>query len=592
LNHSARRWSKATTPGQLFKIIFNPIGVESFFRRDFIPPFQGSFESPRKPGIAHSAQRRAKRFNPFGIDFAFHSKFEFSISRWGIFFMCFVSFVVQQKVSAAQFAILQPATFSNYVTHFNSMEHENVTNFISNADSWSWLQKEIPFFECPDREVEEMYYFRWWSFRKHIEQTTNGFVFSEFLTRQTPVSSALGHQIVEGRWLRDQNYLDDYILYWLRNPTGQSQFHKYSQWFDAALWQRYLVTQDKKFLVALLPNLTRDYQQWENERLTTNGMFWQYDVRDAMEESISGSRTIKNLRPTINSYMFGNARAISKIARLAGDKKTANEFDAKAAQLKNLVQKNLWDNDAKFFKVLIATNNSAGSVAYVFSPAREEIGFIPWMFDLPDDRKNFGSAWTQLTDPRGFSAPYGITTAERRSPFFRSHGYGHCEWDGAVWPFATSQTLDALANFLRDYKQNDATKNDYFDAFLIYVHSQHADGKPYIGEYLDETTGQWINGKGGRSRYYNHSTFADLVITGVVGLVPRADGVVEIFPLLPENVWNYFCLDGVNYHGHTLTIFWDKDGTKYHRGKGLIVLADGKEIARAGKLEKLTGKLP
>ena len=82
--------------------------------------------------------------------------------------------------------ILNPAAFSNYVAHFNSMEDENVTNFISNADSWNWLQKEIPFFECPDREVEEMYYFRWWSFRKHLEQTTNGFVFTEFLTRQTP----------------------------------------------------------------------------------------------------------------------------------------------------------------------------------------------------------------------------------------------------------------------------------------------------------------------------------------------------------------------------------------------------------------------
>jgi len=127
---------------------------------------------------------------------------------------------------------------------------------------------------------------------------------------------------------------------------------------------------------------------------------------------------------------------------------------------------------------------------------------------------------------------------------------------------------------------------------LTYVHSQHADGKPYIGEYLDETTGQWINGVNGRSRYYNHSTFADLVITGVVGLVPRADNTIEIFPLLPDGVWNYFCLDGVNYHGHTLTIIWDKDGTKYNRGVGLIVLADGKEIARGQNLAKLTGKLP
>ena len=71
-----------------------------------------------------------------------------------------------------------------------------------------------------------------------------------------------------------------------------------------------------------------------------------------------------------------------------------------------------------------------------------------------------------------------------------------------------------------------------------------------------------------------------------------ADNTVEVYPLLPENTWNWFCLDDVKYHGHSLTIIWDKDGTRYGRGKGLIVLADGIEIARGDKLAKLTGKLP
>jgi len=224
---------------------------------------------------------------------------------------------------------------------------------------------------------------------------------------------------------------------------------------------------------------------------------------------------------------------------------------------------------------------------------REEIGFIPWMFELPNDDSKLAVAWKQLADPEGgFSAPYGITTAERRSPLFRSHGFGQCEWDGAVWPFATSQTLDALANVLRDYRPSAVSKTDYYDAFLAYVRSQHADGRPFIGEYLDETTGQWINRANGRSRFYNHSTFADLLITGVVGLVPRADNTVEVCSLLPDGTWNWFCLDHVKYHQHTLTILWDKDGSHYHHGPGLTVLADGTEIARAGNLERVTGRLP
>jgi hypothetical protein len=499
-----------------------------------------------------------------------------------LFFLLLFVFATQVFASEAN-DILKPDSFAHYIGYFNSMEDENVTNFVSNADSWKWLQQEVPLFECPDPAVQEMYYFRWWSFRKHLEQTPEGFVFTEFLTRPTPISSALGHQMVEGRWLHDQNYLDDYFRYWFLNPANLAQLHKYSDWVAYALWQRYLVTGDKDFTVSQLDNLIQDYNLWEQERLTTNGLFWQYDVRDAMEESISGSRTNKNLRPTINSYMYGNAVAIADIARLAGKPEIAAEFDAKAANLKKLVEANLWNADAKFFEV----RHDNGQLAEV----REEIGFIPWMFELPATGSGYEDAWAQLTDPKGFQAAYGITTAERRSPYFRTHGYGHCEWDGAVWPFATSQTLDALANVLRDYPQNVVTSRDYFDAFLTYVESQHANSKPYIGEYQDETTGQWINGKGGRSRYYNHSTFADLLITGVVGLIPRADNTVEVWPLLPDGTWNYFCLDGVRYHGHVLTILWDADGSRYGHGKGLIVLADGKEIAHGNKLEKITGKL-
>jgi hypothetical protein len=297
--------------------------------------------------------------------------------------------------------------------------------------------------------------------------------------------------------------------------------------------------------------------------------------------------------------MFANARAIAEIARLADKRDLATEFEGKAAELKRLVQQKLWNADAKFFEVL----REDGTLANV----REAIGFTPWMFNLPDSAKGCEIAWAQFTDAQGFHAPFGITTAERRHPQFRSHGIGTCEWDGAVWPFATSQTLTALANVLRDYphaslsplggegqgeRATPVLARDYFDAFLTYVHAQRANGKPYIGEYADEVTGDWIDGKNGRSRYYNHSTFGDLLITGVIGLRPRADNVIEIHPLLPQETWDWFCLDGVKYHGRTLTVLWDKDGSRYRRGLGLRVFAGGKEIAKSGKLERIIAELP
>jgi hypothetical protein len=76
-----------------------------------------------------------------------------------------------------------------------------------------------------------------------------------------------------------------------------------------------------------------------------------------------------------------------------------------------------------------------------------------------------------------------------------------------------------------------------------------------------------------------------------MGLVPRADRVVEVNPLLPEGAWDWFCLDGVAYHGKTLTILWDRTGAKFAKGKGLRVFADGREIARAARLQRVTGRL-
>ena len=486
-------------------------------------------------------------------------------------------------------SILKPDFFKHYVDYFNSMEDENVVNFISNPQSWPWMKTNIPLFECPDKGFEEIYYYRWWTYRKHIKHTPDGFVLTEFILpvkhagKYNTISCPLGHHINEGRWLHNQIYLNEYVLFWFRknNGTPQRHFHQYSGWYVDSLYNRYLVHQDKKFLLDLLPDFVCDYKKWEEERLLDNGLFWQHDVKDGMEESISGSRKAKNIRPTINSYMYANARAISEIAQMAGEVDIATEYTNKAAKLKPLIQDLLWDDKAKFFKVRLENGE--------LSDAREAIGFIPWYFNLPNP--GYEQAWAELIDPEGFWAPYGIATAERWHPKFRSHGVGTCEWDGAVWPFATSQTLVAMANLLNNYEQDYVTKGDYFNALKTYAKSQHKNGKPYIGEYLDEKTGCWLKGNSERSRYYNHSTFCDLVITGLVGLRPRADEIIEVGPLLPSNTWDWFCLDNVPYHGQVITILWDKTGKKYGKGKGLRVFANNKEITHSDTLKKVIARL-
>jgi hypothetical protein len=533
----------------------------------------------------------------------------------------------------AERLILQPDNYAHYVDTFNAADGEDVVNLVPNAAAWDWIVANAPLFDCPSARFEEIYYFRWWTYRKHIRQTPDGRVITEFITPvshagpHNTVACAVGHHLAEGRWLRDQAFLDEYARFWFRSgPNGgpAEHFHKFSSWVAAALYERSLVTGDRQFVIDLLDDLVADYRVWEAERRNEDGLFWQFDVRDGMEESISGSRTAKNVRPTINSYMVANARAIARIAEWAERPELVEEFQAKAESLCWLITSALWDDNAQFFKVRFENGE--------LSDAREAIGFIPWVFDLAG--AEHAQAWAQIRDPQGFWAPWGLTTAERRHPAFRTHGTGTCEWDGAVWPFATSQTLRGLANVLRDSpplqgaarggsadagEQRGAadpvdgnierpspdpslrgrgrigvTRRDYFEQLLAYARSHQLDGRAYIGEYLDETTGKWLitGPKAERSRFYNHSTFNDLVITGLLGLVPREDDVVEIDPLMPDDGWDWFCLDGVPYRGRSLTIVWDRTGERYDRGAGFSLWVDGQELTRSRTLERITAPLP
>ncbi len=496
--------------------------------------------------------------------------------------------------------ILQPEFFRAYIEQFNADDEEHYANAFPNADAWDFLRDNIPLFTCPDPVLERTYYFRWWTYRKHLKQTPDGWVVTEFLPDvpwagvHNTICCPAGHHFYEGRWLRDGRYLAETARFWFRSGNPRL----YSFWAaDAVLtWAR--VSGDMALAVELLPDLVANWEAWgRTHRPESDGLFVQSADRDGMEMSLSGD----GFRPTINSYQYGDAKAIAEIARYAGDTAAAERFEAEARTLKALVRERLWDPDARFFKT--RPEGPGSSLASV----RELAGYVPWTFNLPD--ADCDDAWRQLTDPEGFAAPFGPAFAEQRCPQFQLNYSGHeCQWNGPSWPFATSQTLTALANLLNSHGQDVIGKADYFDILRRYAASHtrtREDGTvvPWIDENLHPHTGDWIsrtrlktcvNGtwspeKGGveRGKDYNHSTFCDLVISGLVGLRPGADDTLVVNPLLPENTWDWFCLDRVNYRGQDVTVLWDRDGSRFGRGKGFRMFVNGRLGARADSLVRM-----
>jgi hypothetical protein len=486
--------------------------------------------------------------------------------------------------------------------------------FWDNRD-WDWYKANIPFFECPDAAINTTYYYRWELVTKHLTygSPATGYTFTEFIDRPFwsgtygAISCPAGHQLYEVRWLRDPRYARDYARYWFKTPGAQPR--RYSCWLADATWAVHQVYPDREFVVGLLPDLRRNFEGWERSHFAPEvGLFWQTGHDDGMEININSRQTRDTVRgapgyrPTLNSYLWADAIAIARIADLAGDAESARAYREKAARIKENLQRRLWDPERRFFfpmsrrdeerdgHVVKAGTLTYQSGRYAGDPhGREEIGFVPWQFGLPD--RGFEAAWKPLMDRDGFFADFGPTTVERHDPQFLI-SRTCCVWSGQSWPYATSQTLKAMANLLHDYRQDAVSRDDYLELLSAYTRTHRKGGRPYIAEAADPDTGSWEGHDAyNHSEHYFHSSYNDLIITGLVGLRPRADETIEVHPLAPEG-WDYFALDDVSYRGRRVSIVWDREGRRYGLGKGLHILADGKRLASAERLERLVAELP
>ncbi|MBA4745696.1 MAG: hypothetical protein H2058_10590 [Muricauda sp.] len=517
--------------------------------------------------------------------------------------------------------VLDFDNYTHYFEDFNENDNELYKQFVSNDSVIPFLKANIPLLEIPDSSIQRTYYFRWWTFRKHIKETPRGFVITEFLPnvpwagKHNTINCPAAYHIYEGRWLKNNAFVKDYVDYWL---TEAENTRRYSFWIANASLAFSKVHKDEVYIQKHLPNLVENYQGWEDERRDApDRLFWQDDNLDGMEFS-SGGRVIDEgvdvwstlaARPTINSYMYGDAKAIAELASNFGNDSLSASYQTKAAQIKDLVQNRLWNDSLEFFTILPRGYSEEDKPVAI----RELIGYTPWYFNLPDDNPIYAKAWEKVLDTTAFLAPYGLTTCEQSHPYFQIKYEGHeCQWNGPSWPFATTQTLKSLSNFLNNYEYNGSLDKSAYHRLLKQYAEAHkmtwenGETQMWIDENLNPYTGDWIsrtrlktwdNGtwsaeKGGKERGkdYNHSGFCDLVINDLIGFKPQWDGSIVVEPLVPED-WDWFCLDNVDYQGKKLTILWDRTGTKFQKGEGFKIFYDGTMVHQGADVSKVNIKI-
>ena len=457
-----------------------------------------------------------------------------------------------------------------------------------------WFKANIPFFECSDSQIQDIYYYRWKSYKAHIRNLgQKGYLITEFLDdvgwQKQPyamLNDATGFHIYEGRWLRDRKYIDGFIdfLY----PGGGNDRH-FSESIADATYAYAIAKGDLKWATQYLGAMRHIYNLWDDHYDFSKGLYFIEPLLDATEYTISsidasggrdGFRGGDAFRPTINAYMYANALAISRLSAFAGDLKTASDYAARAAQLKETVQSALWNEGLQHFTDRYQVNNSHVRF-WDFIRGRELAGYVPWVYNLPSDEQKFSHAWTRLLASDEFAGPFGLRTVGPSYQYYmRQYRYlgeqPECQWNGPSWPFQTTQVLLGMANLLDYYNQSAITRGDYVHLLKQYAAQHYLNGVPNLQEDYNADTGKPIVGLD-RSHHYNHSGFADLIITGLAGIRPRADEVLEVNPLVPsDGSIPYLCLDNVPYHGRNVTVLWDVDGKRYGQGAGLSVFVDGK----------------
>ncbi len=482
-----------------------------------------------------------------------------------------------------------------------------------------WFQANIPFFDCSDPEIEQVYYYRWKVYKSHLKDLGDrGYIVTEFLDdvpwAKQPYQSlndATAFHIHEGRWLRDPRYVNDYVDYMY---TGGGNDRHFSEAIADAVYADYLATGDRTAATKHLDTMQYLYHAWDDHYDFSKSLYYIEPLLDATEYTISsidatggrdGFTGGNAFRPSINSFMYADALAISKLSALAGDQNTARAaraFAARADALRGTVEKDLWNDDFQHFTDRFQANNQ--NVHYWdFIRGRELAGYTPWYFDLPDADPKYNAAWRHLLSPAELGGPYGIRTVEPSYQYYMKQyrydkptGQPECQWNGPSWPFQTTLALGGMANLLNDYSQDVVRADDYFRLLKQYAHQHYQGGKLDLQEDYNPDTGDVIVGLP-RSHHYNHSGFNDLVITGLAGLRPRSDNVLEIHPLVPTGpgsaeALRYFCLENVPYHGQSVTILYDHDGKHYGRGVGLSVYVNGRRVVAPSPLGRKTVTLP
>lgn len=491
-----------------------------------------------------------------------------------------------------------------------------------------WFDTHCPSFECSDRRVTRMWWYRWFVARHNLVEPDAGNIrhplfyegkhggYARGITASAPLI------LNEVRWLRDprfchgmiRNYVETqpahglYRDIWVDRTRGLEPGLEgnpdpgYEEFLPAAFRGALMIHPKPGLMETVARSVARNIDGLRKLRDTNSNLLLNPGGHHMTQEHAPSFTHFHDYhdwydyteleRPDYSSFFYASLCAAAALHHAANLRDDAAWFENMAVRCSEAICEHLWDEEDGFFYSIREADGE-------FARCREANGFFPFAFNAVPDDPTYHRAISYLLDEHELLTKWPFATASQRCPVFSARpGYWGGErkpsramWNGPTWPYTNSILVEALGNLLRHHTQKAVTAEilcAFIGNFARLMYEEGDTGSPMVREVYDGETGE-----GYGCPDYFHSSFNDLIVRFMCGVVPVDEREFVVDPLCEG--WTHFRLENLPYHRHRVSIIYEaRPGGKAYKDvePGLTVMVDGRVVAHESRLEPIVVSLP
>jgi hypothetical protein len=449
-----------------------------------------------------------------------------------------------------------------------------------NTDAWrDFFDHQIPYFECSNPSLNELYYFRWFLLKfstaggdlglfKYPVTMEGREAFQTYCCYSAPfmafdlnwaddpevgfgqIANMVGVAYPDGRFPWYCSPRTNHVKLDHPSATGQSLL----PW---TAWRHYEIHGDKNLVAKLYPTMKRNVDWWISDRDPKGCGLFEIDHQletgmDDLHRRWTGPKPRRYQAIDATCYTILNLQAVAHMAQLLGQAEDAVYYQAYADKSIHALNMMCWDPKLQRYR---DRNPDTGEL----SDYNSITIFYPFFAGIAG-KEQLPMIDRYLLNPAEYYLPFPVPALSRADPEFDPvHRY----WAGLTWPATNSHVIEGL---ISTCKRLDRSR--LADAAKLFWQIIDLQLRPRADfyEHYNPLTGQPLS----TFRDYMHSWWIDLYIRHIVGLTPQDDGSVAIDPLPMGLQW--FELKGAMIRGHKFDVSFNKPAP------GLKVEVDGKAV--------------